>query len=129
MYQYVDIFSAAWNVNICKCSKFQHYVECRCIEHAAWSMILPLYVHFVCHGDCECTADLCFLLDIFETLCEKVYLLGFMVSYVLLFQGLINCNVLYKICVSHDGECGVLVYISMLFDGLVALFWLILLFH
>lgn len=51
-----------------------------------------------------------------------------MVSCVSLFKGLINCNVLYKICVSLDGECGVLVYVAMLFDGLVPLYWLILLF-
>lgn len=109
--------------------KFLRYIECRFIEHAAWSMILPLCVQFLCHGDCECTADLCFLLDIFDTLCEKAHSLGFMVSYVSLFQGLINCNVLYKIYVSCDGDCGVPVYVSMLFDGLVALCWLILLFQ
>lgn len=73
---------------------FLHHVGCRCIEHAAWSMILPLFFHFLCHGDCECTADLCFLLDIFESVCEKAHFEGFMVSYVSLFKGLINCNAL-----------------------------------
>jgi hypothetical protein len=68
-------------------------------------------------------------LDIFKNLCEKAHLEeGFMVSYVSLLEGLINCNVLYKIFVSLDGECGVVVYVAMLFDGLVPLYWLILLF-
>jgi hypothetical protein len=78
-YQYVDIISAAWNINIHMFSTL-HYVECRCIEHVARSMILPLFVYFLCHGDCECTADLCLLLDIFESLCEKAHLEGCMVS-------------------------------------------------
>src|SRR5215510_13331096 len=66
----------------------------------------------------------------FKTLCEKAHLDGFMVSCVSLLKGLINCNVLYKICVSLDGECGVqvYVYVAMLFDRLVPLYWLILLF-
>jgi len=54
----------------------------------------PAFVHFLCHGDCECTAYLCFLLDIFESLCEKAHLKGFVVSCVSLFKGLINCNAL-----------------------------------
>jgi len=35
-----------------------------------------------------------FLIDIFENLCEKAHLEGFVVPYVLLFKGLINCNAL-----------------------------------
>jgi hypothetical protein len=42
MYHYVDIICAAWNINIHMFLTFLHYVECRCIEHTAWSMSLPL---------------------------------------------------------------------------------------
>lgn len=71
-------------------STFLCYVECRCIEHAAWSMIMPLFVHFLCHADYEYTANHCFFVDIFETFCEKTHLQSFMVFCRSLLKGLIN---------------------------------------